>query len=282
MFVVDRAVGYAFNYMIEHNKGGFVGHHQYMSNEMKKDMLIMGSSRANHHYNPRILEDSLHLNCYNCGQDGNGIIFNFGQWLLISERYNPKYIIYDITPDFDCLKGDNHKYLGWLKLYWNRQGIENVFNEVDETEKIKMLSKIYQYNYNPLQFVADYIHPIYQVDSTGYVPLKGELDPMQIKVVKEDKKKYEYDSVKLSVLEDLIDKRKGAKIIFVVSPIWYGMDKESFKPIEEICKKKGCLFLDFSQDLKYVHHDEFFKDGMHLNEKGADEFTKDLISKIVI
>ena len=50
--------------------------------------------------------------------------------------------------------------------------------------------------------------------------------------------------------------------------------------IKEMCNKNNVVFIDFSNDPKYVHQDDYFKDGSHLNEKGADEFTKDLIQII--
>lgn len=243
---------------------------------MKKDIIVMGSSRAIHHYNPAMIVDSLGLSCYNCGQDGNGIVFNYGQWLLIKERYQPKFIIYDVNPKYDCLQGDNHRYLGWLKLYYEREGISDIFQEVDETEKIKMLSLMYKYNYNPLQLIADYIKPIYKVDSMGFAPIKGKLDPMRIKKSK-DNKVYQYDSLKIRFIEDLITNRGNAEIVFVVSPIWYGMEEASFEPIKHLCSKYGCKFIDFSNSKKYFHKNAYFKDGNHMNEKGANEFTKDLL-----
>ena len=35
-----------------------------------EDILIFGSSRALHHYNPQIIEDSLGMTCYNVGSGG--------------------------------------------------------------------------------------------------------------------------------------------------------------------------------------------------------------------
>ena len=59
--------------------------------------------------------------------------------------------------------------------------------------------------------------------------------------------------------------------------MWYGMDRESIEPILEICNRENIKFLDFANDSKYVHQNKYFKDGLHLNANGADEFTKDLI-----
>ena len=47
--------------------------------------------------------------------------------------------------------------------------------------------------------------------------------------------------------------------------------------MKQICLERSIPLLDFSNDSKYVHHDEYFSDGIHLNAKGADEFTRDLL-----
>lgn len=280
MFVVDRVGGLFFSYCVDHSKGGYVGHHQYISNELDKEVLVFGSSRAIHHYDAKMIEDSLKMTSYNCGQDGNGAIFNYGQWLMIRERYQPKLIIYDVYPGFDLLEGDNHKYLGWLKLYYNRKGISDIFDSIDSKEKYKMLSKLYQYNYNPVQIVADYIKPIKSVDSYGFRPLPGELDPLQIKNEDKEEKQYVFDELKIGYLEKFISDKGDANIIFVLSPCWYGMDLNSIKPVLDICEREGILFIDYANNPKYVHQDYYFKDGMHLNEIGASEFSKDLVKDI--
>ena len=59
-----------------------------------------------------MISDSLGVSCYNAGESGCGIILAYGRLLMILERYTPKAIIYEVTPDFDYLDGkDNHKYL---------------------------------------------------------------------------------------------------------------------------------------------------------------------------
>lgn len=278
MFLVDRIVGYAFNYFVQHTKGGYVGHHQYISNEMERDVLIFGSSRAVHHYDAKMIEDSLRLSCYNCGQDGNGAVFNEGQWKLITNRYQPKIIVYDVFPEFDLFKGDNHKYLGWLKLYYDHPGIPEVFDKIDKTERIKMCSQMYRYNYNPLQFIADFIHPIFKLDDYGYMPLSGDLDPMRVKKGNASSSSYSFDEQKINSLRAIIAERGTAKIVFVVSPIWYGMDEASLSPIISLCEENDIPFFDFSNNPKYYHQNKFFRDGLHMNQQGAEEFSRDLVS----
>lgn len=283
LFVIDRAVGYVFSYMSKNSKGGYVGHHNYITDGVHEDLLIFGSSRAIHHYNPQILTDSLGFSCYNCGQDGNGILLFYGWWQIIKEHYCPQIIIYDVTTSFDLLiDKDNHKYLGWLKELYGRADIRKIFEDVDPTEKYKMMSQMYRYNSKFHQIAADFVYPLYIVKANGFMPLNGEVDTMRIKknnkVLPSEKPKF--DSLKIAYLNKFIDESNGAKLIFIVSPMWYGITSEQLSPIRDICLQRNIPFLDFSNDLKYVHNNTYFKDGSHLNARGADEFTKDLIVEL--
>ena len=90
----------------------------------------------------------------------------------------------------------------------------------------------------------------------------------------------ETDPLKLRYIEKFIDLAKGSLLFFVSSPIWYGMPSEHLAPIRDICKRRNVPFLDFSNDPKYVHNNALFKDGKHLNDKGADEFTRDFVKTL--
>ena len=62
--------------------------------------------------------------------------------------------------------------------------------------------------------------------------------------------------------------------------MWYTQDTLVLAPIKAICKKRNICLIDFSNNPKYVHNNEYFKDGTHLNARGADEFTRDLIQEL--
>lgn len=280
--VVDVFAGIVFSYLIENTRGGDNGRNNYICNEANEDILVFGSSRAFHHYNPLILSDSLGLSCYNCGQDANGIILSYARYQLICQRNQPKMLIYDVNPDFDLLEGDdNRKYLGWLKAYYDKKGIHELFNSVDDIERYKMISQMYRYNSRFVQIISDYIHPLQSNGIMGFRPINKEMDTMRISK-KTRPKRYTVDSLKVSFIEKFIDdsSRKNTKVIFCVSPNWYGMDTLSFKSIRDICLVHQIPFIDFSNNPKYVHHNVFFKDPTHLNAKGADEFTRDFIVEL--
>lgn len=279
ILVADIALGGALGYLANHAKGGFTQRDAYICNRLETDFLLMGSSRCVRHYNPQIITDSLGLSCYNTGQMGNGIILNYGRLRMMDERQKPKVVVYDINPEFDLLVGDdNHRYLTWLKQHYDREGIDEIFESVDKTEKYKMCSQMYRYNSRIIELLTDYLHPISNARGNGFSPLKGEIDKTKIRAISKEKKMPKVDSVKWEYINKLIDELEGSKLYFVVSPRWYGMDSIQFKPIMEVCKDRGIPFIDFSNNPKYVHHDEYFKNGNHMNARGADEFTKDFVT----
>lgn len=281
ILVADIALGGALGYLANHAKGGFTQRDAYICNRLETDFLLMGSSRCVRHYNPQIITDSLGLSCYNTGQMGNGIILNYGRLRMMDERQKPKVVVYDINPEFDLLVGDdNHRYLTWLKQHYDREGVDEIFESVDKTEKYKMCSQMYRYNSRIIELLTDFLHPISNARSNGFSPLKGEIHKTKIRAISREKKIPKVDSVKLEYINKLIDELEGSKLYFVVSPRWYGMDSIQFKPVMEVCKDRGIPFIDFSNDPKYVHHDEYFKNGNHMNARGADEFTRDLIANL--
>lgn len=268
--------------MLAHTNGGINGRNNYICNEVNEDVLVFGSSRAQHSYNPEIISDSLGLSCYNCAQNANGIILAETRYQLILQRYTPKMLIYDITPNFDFLGGeDNHKYLGWLRAYYDKNGVSDVFETIDKTEKYKMISKMYRHNSKFLALISDYIHPLTGMGKKGFRPYHEEMDTMKLRN-RTSKKEAPiiYDSVKLYYLKKLIEDSKYTKVVFVISPWWYGADSVIYQPIHKLCSEYNIPYIDFSNHPKYVHHNEFFKDGSHLNAKGADEFTRDLVIEI--
>lgn len=275
----DALCGIGLGYLVRNAKGGFSLRDTYICDKLETDFLLMGSSRCVRHYNPQIISDSLEMSCYNTGQMGNGIILNYGRLRMIDEREKPSIVVYDVTPEFDVFIGDdNHRYLTWLKQHYGRNGIADIFESVDKTEKYKMVSQMYRYNSRIIELMADYIHPIKEARTDGFSPLIGEMDRSKIRLSEGETRLPPVDTLKLNYITKLIDELDGAKLYFLISPSWYGIDSTRFKPIMDICQQRGISFLDFSNDPKYVHQDLYFKDGNHLNAKGADEFTKDLIA----
>ncbi len=176
-FICDYALGSLFSII------NSTGKSDYIRKECKEDVLIFGSSRAQYHYNPAIIEDSLQMSAFNCGESGYGIINSLGYLKMIQERYNPKLIIYDVSVHFDFEKSDNHKAIRKLKPHYNNHAVRNIILQVDPLEKFKMISLLYRYNSCWLQNPAHYTTTKYDktfLKYRGYIPKHKSFDSLRI------------------------------------------------------------------------------------------------------
>ena len=84
--VVDFSLGKAFLWLQSTKAKGRTQTEYYICNDLNADVLVMGSSRASHHYVAQLIADSLGMTCFNGGQDGNGIVMQYGRWKMISKQ----------------------------------------------------------------------------------------------------------------------------------------------------------------------------------------------------
>ncbi len=284
--LVDAVMGVALNYLQANKAGGRTGAEYYVCKDAVEDVIIMGSSRASHHYVPQIITDSLGLSCFNAGQDGNGIILQYGRWKMISERYTPKMIIYDVNPAFDLTVSDNMAYIDRLKPFGSDEPVRNYVAELFPMERLKLFSKMYKYNYKWIEIVHDCIRNKGD-EMKGYIPLKGVMRQEMIErnAHLNKHKQLNFDKVKLHYLDLLIAEclEKGTKFVLVASPL-YGHQQDVddiFKPVNEIAKKYDVPFYNY-YDSEYSQQAVLFKDSHHLNDDGAKAFTKEITSRIDI
>lgn len=279
--VIDRGYGMASEYLFNHATGGNTYIDKYVCEQMKADVLIFGSSRARYHYNPAIIADSLGMSCYNCGEDGMGIIFHYARWKMISKRYIPKMVIYDILPVLDeMVRDDNIIFVNPLRPYYFRHPeIDSVFWKVDPNERYKMYAKTYQYHSEFMTLLSDYRNESHSLVS--FTPKTAHVKPGQLAIT--DKTNYQSDSLKLYYLEKLIQECQGkTELIFCASPRYMFRDEDgAFEPVKKLCDRYHIPFYNYYTDKAFVYNDDFFSDATHLSKVGADEYTKTIVSKIL-
>lgn len=281
--VVDVTVGKVFWYLQSSKAGGRTGAEYYACKESNEDIIIMGSSRASHHYVPNLFEDSLGMTCINAGQDGNGIIMQYGRWKMISERYSPKLIIYDITSFYDLDENDNMIYIDRLKPFCSDKMVKNYVSSIFPLERVKLNSQLYRYNYKFLEMTFDCLKGKGD-GNRGYFPLYGQIRREAISKTK-NWKSITIDNQKVHFLEQLAKEcnEKDTKLVFVVSPTFNRISNfdEYLVPVQEIADKYGVQFFSY-YDSEFSSHQELFKDSQHLNDEGAKAYTSEIISRIKI
>lgn len=277
--VIDFLFGKACQYMNDHSKGGGIKSRYYVCKESDEDVLVFGSSRAKHHYVPDVIEDSLHMTCYNAGEDGNGIILCYGFLKMITERYSPKLIIYDVA-GFDMYEDDNMKYLDLMKPFYYENGIDSIFWSVEPKTRIMMLSNLYRYNTTCLRLFGNYIHPMTNFQK-GYLALNKTMDyEPEIK----EEKEQAVDTLKIHYFEQFIRlaQDKGVSLVCCVSPSYKASTNDGkYKPVKELCEQYQVPYLYAGADPEISDNKAFFQDRTHMNDKGARLYTSKLVSRMV-
>ncbi len=274
---LDFAVGCVSDYLIKNPKSGQTEKISHICDNSSEDVLVFGSSRGVHHYDPTILGDSLGMTVYNSAYDGCGSILLYGLLNVLTQHYTPKCIVYDVQPSFDYLYDgqDNNRFLSPLKLYYDRPGVDSIFRRIDPTERWKMLSKMYRINGKLIQVVSESFMVRNQTIQ-GYLPVdkKMEIEP----AVDRSEKKLTYDETKKYYFEKIIQlcRDKHIRLVFFASPYYKNTSDSQFAYVKSVAKKYGIPFYDFSCDRRYVYKKDWFYDSVHMNVHGATEYSKEV------
>ena len=279
--VIDICVGIVGDYLVGYVKSGDTKRTNDLAMLDQHDVLILGSSRARHHYDAPFLSDTLGLDVYNAGYDGNGVVLAYGLLEMILERYQPKLIIYDVEPNFDInvYAEDNHhkRYISRLKPYFRHKAVGDLIMDVSNEEWYKVHSGMMRYNMSILNMLTEGLRNSTDTNK-GYSPLEGAYnrEPSQVK------NDFERDSFKINYCRKLflLANENQIPIIVVASPKYGMSSSDIIQPIKDLCADQGILFLDYYSDAEFMTHKEWFKEPMHLNSIGARQFSVLIADKV--
>lgn len=279
---VDVSVGSFGRYLQGHAKGGSTRQFDDLVMKDRHDVLILGSSRAHHHYDTPFLSDTLGIDVYNAGFDGNGVVLADGVLEMVLNRYKPRLALLDIEPAFDVnvYDKDNHhtRYINNLKPYYREEGVSEIIKDVSEEEWRKVQSGLIRYNTEILGMLVDNVIDR-GVERSGFQPLKGRMEKEPEPKATKDVVR---DSFKLSYIEKLIRlcQENDVPLILVGSPKYGQKNSEALQPVKEIAEKYDVRFLDYYAEPSFMAHKEWFKEPMHLNSEGARIFSKMIANDI--
>lgn len=279
LLVIDYAIGAGFNFLrglaLEEAPTKPITH--YTINRVNEQVLIMGNSRANHHYVPQVLTDSLNLSVYNCGRDGQPFEYSVAMIHAVLKRYKPEIIIVDFEPTQFDSKTNSDFSCSELYPYYQKDSLyaKIILNE-DPIHRYKMISKMYQNNSQLIDLLKLFLVK-YNINN-GYSPLaeKGYKYPSLGKVEYDTTGKV--DNFKIEMLNYCIRlcKEKKVKLVFSISPRFQQSNMEELKStkiLADIFKKNNISLIDM-RDNSVIRDSSMYKDAAHLNHKGAEAFSK--------
>ena len=282
---VDFSVGYFHNFISaklnENCRTGQAARANYAINAVDADLLIIGSSPVMCGYNPQIFEDNLYgltnekWSVFDASVSYQGIQFSEIALLSAIERGSiPKVVILDVSGDWLSQKV-SERTLSTLHPYYKRNGYVTKFIDTFEDSKIKLFlkSNLWRCRGNFLELLVQFFKP---GGSKGFDVSYNELteDDENFEILKDDKPVISYN---VASFENIISTAKayGIKLIVTITPRLRYVDKESasYRKMLEICKRNQTPFYDYGNDTRFMHG-EYFRDGLHLNAKGAEVYSQ--------
>lgn len=276
--ILDFITGKILSHFYFNASSGVLYNTTYAIEENNSDILILGSSRAKHHYDSKLIEEITGLNTYNTGRDGNYIFYQTAVLKSTLMRHSPKQIILDFTGSFRNLQEDYDRLSTLLPYYSTHEELRDIIQHKSPFVKYKLLSQIFPYNSLLTTIIAGNIGLGNSDNYKGYEPLTGEWTG-ELETI-ETKKHYRIDENKYQVFEELIklSKNHDIPLLVVYSPVFYKYDIDySIEVCREICEKHNIKFIDFSKNPEFLENQALFKDQTHLNETGAEIFTQKIL-----
>ena len=251
--------------------------------EAHEDIAIIGSSRANHHYDPQLLTDSLNVTVYNYGIEGLNIFADEAVLaMLFSQTENrPSMIILDLSESDICdVPGWNTDHLSLLYPYADVPAVDSMLADVIDPREhfFVRYSKLYRHNSN----ILDYLKPKAngQRQENGFTPLQG----VWTGEPSESTPDYDVSPQKMGYLDRSIRlcAENNVLLVLATSPNYKRLPKEQawVKAIEKVAQEHHISYLYHEQDEEFLAHPEWFNEPYHLNAEGAGIFTRKIIPEL--
>ncbi len=288
----DRITGYILRKLYFRQSSGQNRSMTYVLSECTEDVLVLGNSRAQHHYDPRVIGRLLNMSCYNAGQDGgHSILLPFSQLEVLTKRYSPKIVILEFfTEGIIRYKGDYDRLSILLPYYRAYPEVRPLVMLRSPFEKVKMLSSVYPFNSNILNIVRFNINALAErkQDFSGYVPRKGTVTDAMLKAETAATGESFIDTNKVNALEGIIRicREKNIELFIVTAPVFHYPGDQKTEPSQasrlslEIMERNHVNYLDFTYDPAFLGHKELFFDIRHLNDEGSRIFSGMLAATI--
>ena len=260
---------------------------QIKEGKTKAELAVFGSSRAFIQINPKILEEETKLNSYNFGLNGSKFKMQFYRFnIYLKHNSKPKIVVWNLdTFSFSHIEEvfQPNQYVPFM--LWNR----DLYKALDEYKSTNVWDFILPlYRYRDQVYWKDQISRSKKekLGKDGLFRKEGFMSydrKWDVNWAKMKKKNSDFDFNDYPLLEELIKRceKENIKLVFTIAPEFYkGQDymlnrDEVINRYKTTLQKYNLPLLDYSEDT-ISYQQKYFYNTTHMNNKGADVFTKEL------
>lgn len=280
-FFVDKVIFVAFNTISDKVfSGQSLGKlNHYLALKDTLDFVVFGSSRANHHVDPKEIPG----NGFNMGVDATKIAYSSTLLKLLPEK-KPQIILIQIDPENVFSKEYSGRDIQGLKLKYNRNEIikENIVN-LGQKNFLQDFFWSLSYNGKILGILKNYFIPKYDYRNYfGYDPIYVNSVQRNVfeNILKKERiekcpQEYKLNKIYASRLMDIkaFCQKEGKKLIFFTAPKLNDPCMEDNVHFNKLMKNKKLTYHDFTDFFKGKDSIIYWKDLSHLSHRGAAIFT---------
>ena len=283
--VFDFGVGKFFDWAMSKmpSEGERVAKSDYVINKVEADFLVIGSSRAEAHYDSRIIQEAFpEYSVFNCGVDGQ--LFNYinTAFNCIMDRYSPKVVVWDVR--LNDLVDDTPENLSLLyPYYYQNENVRKVLDEQDVKLKYILWSSCYRYNGTASRILR--AMRMVENNNMGFLAQKSSDKSRKINAIKiEPNDGIKLNQKRVDALEATLKrtKQKGIKVVLCVSPYLSRIKgvHPTIKELQRLSNEYEIPLYDMSQLDHFYEKKDYWYDGFHLDAAGADVFTRELVENL--
>lgn len=272
-FIIDRSVGYFMEQLAQKPRNDRLKKLNYIVNDIDEEILLFGTSRILHAFDPTIIKDSVEMSIYNCGISGGKNIYTHYMLLnYLLKHHVPRIIVLEINPE-DFLQSEEPYSINKFSHFYGRDEVCDSFMTQVSQDKGLLFSNLYRYNVISKDLLTGLFRYHTYRSHDGYEPRdRPKIDFYKSQLIKRKYFESNIDYKRLEICDEFFSKclETGIQLILVTFPEYTIIDEHYFDPVRAIAEKYQIPFFDYHYRLGFENYPEYFVDKLHLNTKGAE------------